>query len=83
MSYDDYIDDYAYDFEEAYKAVQTDAENGIWVTREGKELKISEMETSHIKNCIAFIKRNDSDDMYHCYIPVFEKELKRREGNKE
>ena len=28
-----------------------------WTTREGKKLKISEMETSHIKNCIALMKR--------------------------
>lgn len=29
-----------------------------WTTREGKKLKISEMETSHIKNCIALLDRN-------------------------
>ena len=28
-----------------------------WTTREGKKLKISEMETSHIKNCIALVDR--------------------------
>lgn len=28
-----------------------------WTTREGKKLKISEMETSHIKNCIALMDR--------------------------
>ena len=28
-----------------------------WTTREGKKLKISEMETSHIKNCIALMNR--------------------------
>lgn len=29
-----------------------------WTTREGKQLKISEMETSHIQNCIAMLRRN-------------------------
>ena len=28
-----------------------------WTTREGKKLKISEMETGHIKNCIALMDR--------------------------
>ena len=28
-----------------------------WTTREGKKLKIFEMETGHIKNCIALMDR--------------------------
>ena len=28
-----------------------------WTAREGKKLKISEMETGHIKNCIALMDR--------------------------
>jgi hypothetical protein len=28
-----------------------------WITREGKKLKISEMETSHIKNCISLMEK--------------------------
>ena len=28
-----------------------------WTTREGKKLKISEMKTSHIKNCITLMDR--------------------------
>ena len=78
MSYEDYIDDDAYDVEEMIEAVEKDAAAGIWVTKDNRELKISEMQTTHIKNCINFIKRND-DEMYACYIPVFEAELKRRE----
>ena len=77
MSYEEYIDDYACDVEEMIEAVEKDAAAGIWVTKDNRELKISDMQTSHIKNCINFIKRND-DDMYACYIPVFEAELKRR-----
>jgi hypothetical protein len=29
-----------------------------WRTRDGRELLISEMETSHIENCIKMIERN-------------------------
>jgi len=29
-----------------------------WTTREGTKLKISEMETDHIKNCMKMLERN-------------------------
>lgn len=78
MSYGrEYIEDHAYDIEEMIEAIEKDASIGIWVTKDNKELKISEMQTSHIRNCINFIKRKD-DDLYKCYIPVFEAELKKR-----
>lgn len=31
--------------------------NGIWTTRDGEVLKISEMTTSHIRNCVAMLDR--------------------------
>ena len=36
---------------------QFEYETGIWATAEGKRLKISEMEVSHLKNVIAWLKR--------------------------
>ena len=32
-----------------------------WKTKDGKKLKITEMETSHIENCIKMLERNKSN----------------------
>jgi predicted HTH domain antitoxin len=62
---------------------------GYWETKDGRNLKIELMETSHIKNCINLLKRNlqkldeDELDYYSDYfdfkINEFEKELKKRD----
>lgn len=46
--------------------------NDEWRTREGKVLKLKDMSTDHIKNCMRMIGK--SDDFYY----AFEAELKRR-----
>ncbi len=38
--------------------------NNTWTTKDGVTLKVSEMETSHIKNCIAMLKRAMPDFEY-------------------
>ena len=56
-----------------------------WKTKEGKELIISEMETSHIKNCIILLEKDIfrcdeiinacedfDDDSYSCYFELSE-----------
>lgn len=46
--------------------------NDEWQTRDGKILKVKDMTTTHIKNCMRLI--GESDDFWY----VFEAELKRR-----
>lgn len=46
--------------------------NDEWRTRDGKILKVKDMTTAHIKNCMRLI--GESDDFWY----VFEAELKRR-----
>ena len=55
---------------------------GIWRTREGTDLKISDMTTSHIKNCINFIEKRMGEGLcvYAPYIPLFKEELEKREA---
>ena len=78
MSYSsEFAEENAWMAEELADAIEQDIQKGIWVTKDGKELKISEMETSHIKNCIRFIQKKD-DDFFLEYIPVFRSELERR-----
>ena len=49
--------------------------NDEWTTEDGKTLKITEMTTQHIQNCMNMIKRGGmKDDFYY----VLEAELKRR-----
>lgn len=57
-----------------------------WVTKDGRELKISKMSTTHIKNCINLMFRNDrlweNDDpadwaLYNSLKSEYRKRIKR------
>lgn len=68
---------------------EIDYDKGYWTTKDGRNLKIELMETSHIKNTINLLKRNitklvgEEKDYYIDYfnfkINEFEKELKKRD----
>ena len=56
---------------------------GIWVTRDNREIKISDMTTTHITNSINMIKRSikSGKNWRVEYLPQLVKELnKRRNG---
>ena len=53
------------------------ASHGLWITKDGRYLNVSEMEISHIQNCIRMLERNDSP-FKDIYIPMFKKELEKR-----
>ena len=65
------------DEEIAMEAIEDNIRNKEWLTKEGKILKIKDMETSHIINCIKMINRNRWCYAYE-YTKLFESELKRR-----
>ena len=45
-----------------------------WTTREGKKLKISDMATSHIINCLKMLERGNFDkDIYDSLLQELEK----------
>ena len=64
-----------------------------WITKDGTELNIKDMETSHIKNCIKYLESQEIPVVHYmgdchvgdiiedtdAYIVAFEKELKIRE----
>jgi hypothetical protein len=62
---------YFYDGEDDY-------DEGYWTTKNGDRLKIEQMETSHIKNTIAMLKRKDDED-YNNKIEELEEELLKRD----
>lgn len=54
--------------------------NDEWTTEDGRTLKITEMTSKHIQNCMKMIERNGmNDDFYY----VLEAELKRRSKDAE
>lgn len=70
------------DFDESLLCPETTVKT-VWETREGVRIKIKDMATSHIKNCIKMLYRNienghDDIDMYS-YIESFIQELENRE----
>ena len=50
----------------------------VWEDRTGKKHKINEMSTSYILKCIDYIIRNN---FRKCYLPLFKKELEKRNYN--
>lgn len=73
--YDDFIADYQFEIDFPY-GVPCDT----WTTKDGTEIPISEMTTSHIKNCIRMLNNVENADGW---IEVFKKELSRRIDNKD
>lgn len=69
--------------------IEPDYNRRYWTTRDGRNLKIETMETSHIKNTINLLKRNiekldeDEKNVYENYfkfkINEFEQELQKRD----
>lgn len=50
--------------------LQTEMDYSIWKTLDNKHLKISEMTTEHIKNCVKMIKRSKYLDVMERYDTV-------------
>ena len=75
----EWISDHAWElYNEMKYDIEEEAERGVWTTKDGREIPVEEMTTSHIQNTIALLERNNCDDMYTPWITVFHKELQRR-----
>ena len=84
----DYLADYAYEIEhekqelaDMHEKLQIQAKlnafHGLWQTKDGDWLHVTEMGSQHIKNCIRMLERNNSP-FADIYIPMFKEELERR-----
>ena len=68
--------DWIYDvLMEDYKNLGT---NMIWKMKDGTEISICNMETSHIRNCINMLKRNQSNSTREAWIDIFNDALLKR-----
>jgi len=57
-------------------------ETKVWTAAGDKEIHVTEMETRHIENCIAFHERK-LWDVSEAWIEVFSEELERRKDERE
>ena len=82
-AYQDDLNDYAYELWAGRDEMDTDrwredlAEQGIWLAQTGP-IYITDMTTSHIENCLNFIKGTKNEKVY---TPLLKAELKRRGEN--
>lgn len=74
----EWIDEHECDIVETLMRIEDEASYGVWTTKDGTQIPVEDMTTSHIQNTIAFIKRTDQTDMYLPWVEVFEEELERR-----
>ena len=54
------------------------ASSGKWKQKNGKIILISEMELSHIENCMKMLTKNGDMELIKIWKPVFEQEIERR-----
>ena len=80
----EWISDHIYELEQSQKIFELvqarakiESSKNIWTTKDGKKINFIEIDESHILNCINMLKRNRSP-FADLYIPMFQKELKKR-----
>ena len=83
MSYGrEWIEDMAIDAEIWYEEENRRIGDGIWQQKDGKEIQVKDMETSHIRNCIRMLERQVQkygiDDIKEGWLFRFRSELQKR-----
>jgi len=62
-----------------YKEIGNDM---VWIMKDGTEIFIKNMETSHIKNCINMLKRTKKNETKLAWIDIFTDVLMKRRESK-
>ena len=54
----------------------------IWEMKDGTDIEIKDMKTSHIQNCINMLHRNWENETKNAWIDIFNDVLIKRRGSK-
>lgn len=73
----EWIADHMYEYD-IQGRIEDDARQGVWTTKDGREIQVKEMTTRHIRNTIAYLEKRNTLDIYEPWIEVFKKELDKR-----
>lgn len=78
-----------YDFDNPYEAYQTIGMDMVWTMRNFDEIKIKDMEDSHVHNCIRMLKKNISKGIFggkkthsEYWVDIFEDVVLKRRTEK-
>ena len=77
---EDYIAELSVESALKYFKIKSDAEKGIWITKDGRKIPIEKMTTSHIENTIKLLERKNIMDLWLPWIERFKKELEKRKN---
>ena len=75
-AYDDYCDMMDAREHSVEMHIQAMADAGVWVTQDGRQLKIADMDTNHLQNTIRMLERSPRGFFRH--IDLMKDELKKR-----
>ena len=74
----EYIAETSFETERRKAKIAKDAESGVWTTKNGTRIAVTDMTDSHLINTYRILERNNAMDMLLPWLVVMQKEIVRR-----